>query len=520
MSKAFLSIAITMQRGAASSALSIIDNAEFYMARNDIVDVQLRKRDAYPGTYLHVDNTIVQFGYGFADKQADVEFLHCMVTQAGMLTIERDSYGTLPLYYFQKNGVFRISNEYGNLASELKDTGTLHKPSYINALVAGRIPPPPLLEEIKILWPNQTLTYNGQTVSIAEKPQTWKTYADLPESDPYSFRETFSTHLDNFISSRLHNQRYAFELSGGLDSATLPQYMAHTYNEQPTYVSMIMHDDNFQRTQIPKLQRIHTTTNGNLIPVYLNPKELFPLSHHIKTGLFEPAYQSSLYVEPMRVLLETLRAEGVSVICTGIGGDEIFSHDPMRFSAEDKKEQAKQPPHIAPYLTPAFRALYQKNQLGYPEPKHRPASIDYVALHNNEYIRRDIWPVSPFSSEQFYQWAQGLPIQFRSNKNILRAYHQAHNFVPEVYNAAQNEHFSRFFDDCFAHNVYDDIFSKLVEKSQTIQAGYVDKAALIETYTHNKAHQNPHRNGNLFAIYLWMKAELDALYFNQQFISY
>lgn len=276
---------------------------------------------------------------------------------------------------------------------------------------------------------------------------------------------------------------------------------------------MIMHDDEFQHSQFSKLQRVHAATNGRLLPVHLDPKELFPLSSFIKTGVFEPSYESSLYNESMRVLLDALRSEGVSVICTGIGGDEIFSHDPIRFTAE-KSEPAKTPPYLAPYLTPTFKALYSEHQLGYPAPKHRPASVDYVMLHNNEYIRYDIWPVSPFSSTQFYTWAQGLPIQFRSNKNILRAYHQAHNFVPEIYNATQNEHFSRFFDDCFAHGVYDELFYRLAKTSKTVQVEYVDQQVLVDTYNFNKQHENPHRNDNLFAIYLWMRTELDAQYFS------
>lgn len=126
---------------------------------------------------------------------------------------------------------------------------------------------------------------------------------------------------------------------------------------------------------------------------------------------------------------------------------------------------------------------------------------------NNLFIREGIWPVSPFSSPELYQYIQGLPVHFRANKNILRAFHKAKGFTELIYNAKENEYFDVFFGECFARGTYDHLLETLLPMARTVDMGYVDVAKIKEAYCRTK--HNPTVKTDLqFRLYCFLSLEI------------
>ncbi|MBC7459400.1 hypothetical protein H7200_01650, partial [Candidatus Saccharibacteria bacterium] len=72
----------------------------------DDLALRLRIRQAYPKTLCHVGET-VSFGYGSAIEGA--EYLIGTLHPNGKITIMRDEYVTLPLFYSFSQGQFELS---------------------------------------------------------------------------------------------------------------------------------------------------------------------------------------------------------------------------------------------------------------------------------------------------------------------------------------------------------------------------------------------------------------------------
>lgn len=508
----FLSIVIRHTEGSLNrpaSSFLVGEQGGSYVAENETTKIRLKRRSDYPVTYIARKTAdAVQFGYGENATETDDEFLHCSVDTRGNVRVIRDVFGTLPLFFAQSQDLFIISNDYNYLIAQLPQK-TLSRGSFVNSLIAGNLPPDPYIEEVRILWPQEILFYDGKKVSVEKTPPKWSLQTESHVANPYDFAEGLSTYFDRFIATRLEGQSVAFELSGGLDSATLPQYIAMKRGHTPLLASIILHDPEFQASQSHKINAIKQSTNGTLFTAELDPHRSFPLSRMVLSNDYKPSYQESLYFEPKQTLLRQLQREGVTVISRGIGGDELFSNGTSGMDGTRISEKTVRGFHKPAYLTPRFHEAFETYRPKNHPTSHLPVSINYVALQNNYYIQHGIWPVSPFVSPSLLQWTRTLPIQYRSNKNILRAYHQAHGFVPEIYNASQNEDFSRFFRECFRVGSYDPLVAKLIPNSVAIREGYVDSDKLLETYSRLKS--DPDLYGDdAFALYIWMIGEINA----------
>jgi len=174
---------------------------------------------------------------------------------------------------------------------------------------------------------------------------------------------------------------------------------------------------------------------------------------------------------------------GIDTVVTGVGGDDILENITninQHFAlgeTEAERLQARIPIFYTDKFVHEWRLVHSRST---PPPiPILPASINMVAMSRyNIYIEHDIWPMSPFVSPAFYEYCQGLPAHMRANKNILRAYHQAKGFPPQIYAAAENENFAPFLKKVFSSGFYDELLSEVVKNSSLAQQGLIDPVAL------------------------------------------
>lgn len=487
MNQPFLSIAIhKTARQQAGAAVHIDETPDAWVIRtaDRSLRARLKKRHAYPTTYCQqLDQSIVQFGYG--DETQD-EFLTITIQGNKIVSIVRDNFAVLPLFYYGTESNFFVSNEYADILKNI-DTPIVRESVLVDHLMMVDRPMPPPIEGVEVLKEQERLTFQmGEGLVLTQaSDRPWLYSLDVPASDPKAFFGKFSAYLDYFIESRLSGQEFAFVVSGGLDSATLPQYFYRKTN-QPIVTASLLFGRPYDATQQPKLQTIFEQTAATPIAHALDPKTMAPLS-----GMTTPRYGEAVYAEAFLPLLHQLRAMGVQVLVTGDGGDEFFGNVNDQSFAMSHGERARvmrQDLKLPDFFTAKLKNAYLSNVPQTPllPLPHRPANTSFGQLLNNLFIREDIWPVSPFSSPELYGYIQSIPAHFRANKNILRAFHKAKGFTELIYDAPKNEYFDVFFQECFETGAYDGLLESVLPSAHTVALGYVDGAQVQEVYNRVK----------------------------------
>jgi len=99
-----------------------------------------------------------------------------------------------------------------------------------------------------------------------------------------------------------------------------------------------------------------------------------------------------------------------------------------------------------------------------------------------------------------------LPIQFRANKNIVRAYYEACHF-PECLYRGEGDSFEPVFNRALLSDQYSRLIHSVARQSYLAQLGYIDPEALLQTYA--DMHPDACDGHTLFQIYMWLCAELN-----------
>lgn len=512
--------------GKLAPKFSIIDEEEYWTIYLDHEHVaKIRKRIDYPSTYCYRANeNEIHLGYGAKNPNSDDEFLKIVLNPARGLTIDRDLYSTLPIFYGKSGNEFYLSDNYSYVIEHLPSL-TLNRATLINALAPAIDRYSSLWQEVNLLGERHKLVLQKNNLKIYEpRSLEWESSNQFPRSDPKVFNEIFSRHLDNFIK-KIYTENLAFEISGGIDSATLPLYFAKSLNhklDKGNYLlGALIFYGHFSESQEQKLFSIADFTDFSLVSVPIDPKIDYPLAAIIESDNFKPFFWiKEIYEEPFRRLAKTLSHKGVKTLSTGVGGDEVFSNN---FSAEDQlhyglfsQKNAKKVLGI-PFITDRMRLEYLSS---IPEERPYPLPILPVSLlganvaTNGIFIRENIWPVTPFANSELYKFCQGLPAHYRANKNILRAFHSAHGFPKSIYNPVRNEHFGHFFEYSIESGKYDRIMKQLAEESITCELGLIDIKKLMDFYNECKSAPQKIQNKwqKFFSIYNWICVEINLQY--------
>jgi hypothetical protein len=483
------------------------------------VFARIARRVSEPVTYCTRSGAdSVVFGYGSPLCTPGSDFLRVRVRRDGRLHVTRDAYAVLPLFYGQAGECFVLSDDYGTTAAVLSRP-KLDLESLRDVLVPNPDAQPLLWNGLGVLEAHQELTREvGGAARIRQlRRRRWICSSDAPSSDPRQFMTVLETHLDSFIESRLGESSFAFELSGGVDSATLPLYFARTRPglESPLCASLI-YPGEFGDAQRIKLGLILRQSRGCLLETLVGSLSDYPLLRELTTKPYRPFYPfTDLYSGPIATMAADLQQRGVTVAVTGIGGDDLFENtvsarQQLKFGPEEAaRRRGLQYP---PYFTRRFLHEYM-DVPNVPRDVLPPLSVSLRGGPHSAsslYIARGVWPVTPFADESLYAYCQGLPAYFRSNKKILRLYHEAYDVPEAVHSPARNEHLGEFFVRSLTSGRYDDVLYELARHAITQEIEYVDVGRLTETYEFCKnSPDHPLSREWLLYILAWMIAEVN-----------
>lgn len=490
----------------ASPASALNSGAYHISSANDAITGWLQHRTAYPGTFCFTDESgTVHLGYGNPQGADDEEFLAIQITRQGEIRIERDVLCTLPLFFGYSNGTFVLCNEYKEVCAALPRLTPDRQA--IARFLLDTMPGDPftMWQEVGVLGEREVLTLNRRGLHVS-KPSSrpWSFSDELPRSDPYAFPGLIAQHFHHFTDTKLEGNIVGFEISGGLDSAFLPLFLAASGRQLHAYAGSII-QPSAAANQLDKIAQVEAYTGLKSKKVLHDPTRHFPLIKHIDPRGNFIHIRRNPYEPAKSEIADFFAEQGVNIMVSGGGADQIMEHRPSPavrpdIPPDDHHAFASQTARklFSDYRPPAFST--PANLL--------PSGIFYENLvRTNMYLARGIWPVSPYYDIPLFNYLQGLPVQFRANKNIVRAYFEAKNFPLGVYRGP-NEDFGDFFNDCWFSGQYEPFITELTEDSMTAAMGLVE-IEIIRTILDDVRHGNRAVADQLYHLMNWMCLELN-----------
>jgi len=259
-----------------------------------------------------VDEFNGQFAFGIWDANKKTLFL------------ARDHFGICPLYYAEHGGFFLFASE-------------------IKSLVASKLIPPPALnpralDQVFTFWttlPGVTVFDHieelkpGHSFTINAYERQLRKYWDIPYCPPGSYwpdhpRETSEQIMDLLMDATRIRLRadvpVGSYLSGGLDSSGITALISRHFNKHVQTFGVRFEEQEFdeggyQKEMAAFLQVDHHELSARNALI----AESFPeVVWHCETPVLRTA------PVPMYLLSRFVHEQGIKVVCTGEGADEVF----------------------------------------------------------------------------------------------------------------------------------------------------------------------------------------------------
>ncbi len=241
--------------------------------------------------------------------------------------LARDHLGIKPLYYYHLDGRFLFASEIKSLLVSDEVHTTLHRQALAQTL-RFRYPPfeDTLFTHIKKVPAGSYLVYSNNDAKITR-------YWDIIESAPSS---DFNIAADHLLESLTASVRYHLIsdvpvgcfLSGGIDSSFVTALAAQQVHDKLKAFSADF--DHFSESSYATLLTKYTTIDHQII--HVTEKDVLK---HIPT-------LTALYEEPMTevaslptyIMSKEVRKQGIKVVLSGDGADEIFGGYDHYFSMQ------------------------------------------------------------------------------------------------------------------------------------------------------------------------------------------
>lgn len=295
------------------------------------------------------------------------------------LFLGADALGKKPLYYAEKNGAFAFSSEIKALLEIPWLKADLDKEAFYHFLTFNQVAPPQtMFKGIRKLAPGQTLIIGSNGI------ESDRLYQDV---SPKSFNASTEEEWSELILSQFKSsvkQRMVSDvpvgafLSGGVDSSAVVAEMSEHgsrtvstftigFEDQPDY------DERMYAAQIA--EQFHTQHYEKVV----RPEEVQELISKVAYIFDEPMADTTGI--PIYFLAKNARENGIKVVLTGDGADEMFLgySSWLRYGNYEKgyKRFKSLPKPVKSLVSGTFGALM---------PNHPAADILARAVHNREFF--------------------------------------------------------------------------------------------------------------------------------------
>lgn len=273
----------------------------------------------------HSDTEVVlhlymEHGERFVDHANGMFGLAIRDEASGELFVVRDRIGIKPLYYYRDEEKLLFASEIKAILAHPKVRVELDFDGLAAFLKYGFTPAPyTLFKNIRKIPPAHLMRIKGRDVSLKEY---WRpSYRDkFTDSE-----ETLKERLYELLKSSVRYQMIADVplgafLSGGLDSSGIVHLMKELAAAEINTYSIGFGAGFDMHNELPAARQFARDYGTNHHEIVVEPKvaELFP---KLIASLDEPVADSSFIVT---YLVSKMARETVTVILSGVGGDELF----------------------------------------------------------------------------------------------------------------------------------------------------------------------------------------------------
>lgn len=353
-----------------------------------------------------------------------LDFIALVLTNAAdgpSVELTAGSWGTAPVYLHVRDGVLRIDWDATRLYPHLRSS-VLDPPVAATMLVTlgQRYSYRTIFPEITMLTERATALW--QPPHDAVRVTYPSPYTRAQESRVRAGADVAGTFREILFASMrrwraTESEPVAVELSGGLDSslvasgmAQLPAPAAHSYG-------MIMPSapGEYQRARRNEVVRRMGLRDRS-----------FPGTDHPPFGQGSNRQSAQgvvpweeFYSEAITHMLALARADGISMMHTGVGGDELCSLFTGEPDVSAHIDRSACPPFIRESVIDAYATDAKRERA--PQALAYTSVLESAAAGAPVYLRNGVWPVNPLATPELVEFSRRLPLRWRRERRLSRA---------------------------------------------------------------------------------------------------
>jgi asparagine synthase (glutamine-hydrolysing) len=390
-------------------------------------------------------------------------------------------WGSAPLYATAKDGVLRADWNASRLYPYLSGSVDLGRAVYSLIHIGYPYSRQTIFPDLAHLTERSVATWSPTDARVAVRypsalprvmPRTLREGADVPAAFGQVLRDAVSRWATPGVT-------LGTQLSGGIDSsvvavalASLEQGPVHTYG-----LIMPGRNGEFQaarrRELIARFGFVDVTLPGADYPPYS--------ADHLRARDGSVVPWDEFYYDAMGALLDRVRADGLDVLFTGMGGDELSTLMLHEEEPRDVEEEKESP--LPPFLTPRGMEAYQE-AIRLQEPAPRPGTetscAESAATNAGIFLSKGLWPAYPYCDPKVVAFTRSLPATWRADRDFQRGYLRQAGCSEEVADPDVVETFADIMTQGLRQG--DRLLRPLFEASVLAQEGLLDRDALLAAY--------------------------------------
>lgn len=275
------------------------------------------------------------------------------------LFLARDRFGIKPLYYYYNDTFFLFASEVRALLATGLVAPRLSLHGMASYLQYGSAQDPlTIIEGVRSLRPGHCILVDQRdgAVRVEEVPYADNTRLLTPVADLSDRQEAVALLRELLKESvRLHlvsDVPLGVFLSGGIDSSAIVALMSEVTGERPKTFSVVFSEDEFSEAHHARLVARQFGTEHQ--EILLEEPDLLEVLPAALQGMDQPTMDGiNTYV-----ISKAVKAAGVTVSLSGLGGDELFSGYPSFQRARRLRALAKVPRSVRKTISGIGRAMW------------------------------------------------------------------------------------------------------------------------------------------------------------------
>ncbi|MCC6147937.1 MAG: asparagine synthase (glutamine-hydrolyzing) [Anaerolineaceae bacterium] len=300
--------------------------------------------------------------------------------QKNLLYLVRDRLGVKPLYYYQQQGLLMFASEVrallasGCISKELSPEGL---DSYL--ALGGVRDPWTIIHQVFAMPAGCFATYQDTELKITSY---WHPPNEIDEQYTDWKREKIIQQLREKLTESVQLRLVSdvplgIFLSGGVDSSSIVSLATDGLKQAPHTVSIIFNERDYSEAGSIQLVARHYQTRHS--EVLLTSSEMVNILPQALAAMDQPTFDgiNTYFVS------KAARETGLTVVLSGIGGDEVFGGYPsFRWTPLLEKFRATAPSWLGQLVRTALKASFKNNSRTYKIVRWLESPQDYPQAYS------------------------------------------------------------------------------------------------------------------------------------------